>query len=445
MPNTPMFSSESGRASSPAPKIDKCTVVPILICFYATVLAPLIYFVDPPAKTLRGIMEPRWENRIFWPTMAVICIALVVQYRSRIGRINWPPHIICLLACLAFAGTSVLWSFNSELSFIRFVQQAVILISIVLPAMLAARTADMMHGLFLCFALGSILNVLFVPNNPQSLVESLMGYPGYFTGKNYLGQFAAVAFLLSLYELFYRGVRRTFGIIIAVVAIVLLYMSNSKTAFGLAFTAPCLAGLIMITGRSMRISPATLLVSITVCYAVLASITGFNKTHISYWLYGDWTFTGRTVIWDFANYEIARRPLFGWGYQSFWLGASLADAPGWVKNMASGHSGYVDTMLDMGYIGLALLISFIFATLYAIGRVADHERARAWILLSLALYIILYNFLESLWMRGIEFLWLVFVIVAAEAGRYWQRSPSTSAARRSRAPSRAVQLPRQTR
>jgi len=314
------------------------------------------------------------------------------------------------------------------------VQQAVIVISIVLPAMLATRTVDMMHGMFLCFALGSILNLLFVPNNPQSLVESLKGYPGYFAGKNYLGEFAAVAFLLSLYELLHRGARRTFGIIIAVVAIVLLYMSNSKTAFGLAFTVPCLAGLIMIAGRLMRISPATILVSIAVGYAVLSNISGFNKTHISFWLYGDWTFSGRTAIWEFANYEIARRPLLGWGYQAFWLGQSITDAPGWIKTMPAGHSGYVDTMVDLGYVGLILLISFIVATLYAIGRVADHERSRAWILLSLALYIILYNFLESLWMRGFEFLWIGFVIVAAEAGRYWRPSPSTSAARRSRAP-----------
>jgi hypothetical protein len=33
-----------------------------------------------------------------------------------------------------------------------------------------------------------------------------------------------------------------------------------------------------------------------------------------------------------------------------------------------------------------------------------------------------YNYLESLWMRGYELLWVVFVIVAVEIGRYWQPS-----------------------
>ena len=50
------------------------------------------------------------------------------------------------------------------------------------------------------------------------------------------------------------------------------------------------------------------------------------------------------------------------------------------------------------------------------------------LLLSLALFIIMYNFLESLWMRGFEFLWVVFVIVAAEIGRYWQPLPLKRAA-----------------
>ena len=83
--------------------------------------------------------------------------------------------------------------------------------------------------------------------------------------------------------------------------------------------------------------------SIPVCYAILASITGFNMNRLSYMLYGDPTFTGRTIIWDFANYEISRRPLLGWGYQSFWLvgpdAPSIVDAPGFVKAMPNAHNG----------------------------------------------------------------------------------------------------------
>jgi exopolysaccharide production protein ExoQ len=101
--------------------------------------------------------------------------------------------------------------------------------------------------------------------------------------------------------------------------------------------------------------------------------------------------------------------------------------------MPNAHNGYYDTILEMGYVGLALLVVFIIATLHAIGRVADRDPVRAQLLLSLALFIILYNYLESLWMRGFEFFWVVFVILAAEIGRYWQPLP-LRVAYRSRSP-----------
>jgi exopolysaccharide production protein ExoQ len=102
--------------------------------------------------------------------------------------------------------------------------------------------------------------------------------------------------------------------------------------------------------------------------------------------------------------------------------------------MPNAHNGYYDTMLEMGYVGLAFLIVFIIATLHAIGRVADRDPARGQLVLSLALFIILFNYLESLWMRGFEFLWVVFVILAAEIGRYWRPFPLRRAAYGSRSP-----------
>ena len=136
------------------------------------------------------------------------------------------------------------------------------------------------------------------------------------------------------------------------------------------------------------------------------------------------TFTGRKFIWDFVNYEIGRRPLLGWGYQSFWLvgadGPSVLEAPGWVKTMPNGHNGYLDTMLELGYGGFYLLLAFVFLTVHACGRVADRDPLRAWLVLSLVFFIVISNGLESWWMRAFEFLWVLFLILAAEIGRHWR-------------------------
>ena len=278
-----------------------------------------------------------------------------------------------------------------------------------------------------------------------------LGYKGYFGSKNELGECASVAFLLSFHEILQRGWRRALGIIVTVIAVLLVFLSHSKTAFGLSMICPLIAWLALLFRKVTRISPAITLSSLALCFMLLSSVSSINFERVSYMLYGDSSLTGRTIIWDFAKDEIGRRPLFGWGYQSFWLvpDSPSLEASGWVKMMPNAHNGYYDTMLELGYVGLALQLVFIIATLHAIGRVADRDPGRARLLLSLVLFFLLYNFFESLWMRGFELLWVVFVIANAEIGRYWRPFPLGRWAHRSRshgpaspAASPAARMPR---
>jgi O-antigen ligase len=397
--------------------IDKWSILPISACVYVSIVAPLISFASPHRYTLKSMLDSNWENRIFWPVMAASAVGLAILNRSHLGKRPLPPHIICLLVYLAFAGASVLWSFRPELSFIRFTQQAMILTTIILPAMLAVRTADTMRSLFLCFAFGSILNVLLLHGSQLYINGMPVGYQGYLEGKNALGQFAAVAVLLAFHEMLYSGLRRALGIIIVVIAGILLFLSNSKASIGFAFLAPFLAGFTLMIRKRMGISPMIVLL-------IIITLSVYFRDKVSWFLFHDLTFTGRTLIWDFAVDEIRRNPVLGWGYQSFWLvgldAPSIVEAPGWVKGMPNAHNGYLDTMLEMGLVGFACLVTFIMATLHAIGRLADRDPARAWLMLSLAIFIIFHNLLESTWMHGGDLLWVVFAFVAAELGRWWR-------------------------
>jgi len=317
-----------------------------------------------------------------------------------------------------------------------------IVTSVVLPAMIASPTVDIMRGLSLCFTFASVLNVFFVLGGSQEAVVYgarglvKIGYPGYFGGKNYLGECAALSFLLAFHEMLCPGRRRVLGIIMAAIAFYLVLRSDSKTAFGLAFICPFLAGATLMVRRLTRLSPALILLSIPLCYIVLSSVSNFNMGRLSYMLYGDATFTGRTIIWDFAQSEIAVHPILGWGYQSFWLvpGSPSIALSNWVGGMPNAHNGYYDTMLETGYVGFAFLLAFILGTLHAIGRLADRNPARAQLVLSLALFFILFNFLESIWMRGFEFLWVMFLFLVAEVGRYWQPIPVRNGGLRFRRP-----------
>lgn len=72
------------------------------------------------------------------------------------------------------------------------------------------------------------------------------------------------------------------------------------------------------------------------------------------------TFTGRLDVWDEALTYSSERPLLGYGYNSF-LDArhlpSMLAANGWV--FLSLHSGYIETLLGLGYLGVVLLMTGI--------------------------------------------------------------------------------------
>ena len=122
-----------------------------------------------------------------------------------------------------------------------------------------------------------------------------IGYPGYFTFKGMLGEFAAFAFLLSLYEMFHPGWRRVFGFIIVVTSIYLVIVSESKGSLGCAVLAAILATLVLFVGKKMRVSPAIVLLPLPICYAVL-SIDGRRQSCQSYimvyisQLYSKWSY-----------------------------------------------------------------------------------------------------------------------------------------------------------
>jgi O-antigen ligase len=176
------------------------------------------------------------------------------------------------------------------------------------------------------------------------------------------------------------------------------------------------------------------LLPVPIGYAVLSRVVGNLADRLSWYVFHNYDLSGRTDIWYFVDLAITKRPLLGWGYRSVWLVGSNSPMAvgGWIGMMPEAHNGYLDTIMDTGYIGIVLFVVFVFTTLHAIGRVAGRDPARAWYLLSIALFCICLNFLESGWMHGGDVLWLMFLVVVADAGRYWQpfhrglRSPGWS-------------------
>ena len=73
----------------------------------------------------------------------------------------------------------------------------------------------------------------------------------------------------------------------------------------------------------------------------------------------DPTLTGRTQIWDHSMRLLAERPLLGHSIASWWQ-LDIVERTGiWFSNA---HNGYLQTLIDLGLIGLAVMVLQLLST-----------------------------------------------------------------------------------
>jgi exopolysaccharide production protein ExoQ len=127
----------------------------------------------------------------------------------------------------------------------------------------------------------------------------------------------------------------------------------------------------------------------------------------------DTTFTGRTDLWS-EVLEMTTNPLFGAGYESFWLGERLETlwALHWWKPTEA-HNGYLEVYINLGVSGLVMLAGLIF-TMYRKGRqdlFSDLDRGR--MRLGFLAAIIVYNWTEAAF-RFSHPVFLAFIMIAID-------------------------------
>jgi exopolysaccharide production protein ExoQ len=122
------------------------------------------------------------------------------------------------------------------------------------------------------------------------------------------------------------------------------------------------------------------------------------------------TLTGRTEIWA-GLLQFSGNPLIGTGFDSFWLGTRLQRiwaAGGQLFGINESHNGYLETYLNLGWIGVALLAVFIVAGYRDIMR---SLRLDPDVRIRLAFFVVavIYNFTEAAF-RATCSIWFVFLL-----------------------------------
>jgi len=354
----------------------------------------------------------RVENMLFWPVAAALTLTLVFLNWTRIDyRFFRSLPMMSLMAFFMLAVASLMWAYSPDYTFSRLVVHVLVLIVVVLPYALPIRAEYTIPTVHLCFAIALAISAVFVLTTPGSPI----GHRAYFTHKQELGLVGAVAIILSTHELLHRGWRRLVAVIAMGLGFWMVFESQSKSALALSLVAIACSGLILLVWKRTRLNPAYVVAAV-----VIASTFVSNPIErISYRLYGDGTLTGRTAIWGFINYQIAYKPWFGWGFHSYWFvpNSPHLAAPGYIRDMPSSHNGYLELKLEMGRVGYWIFLIFIYSSLHMLGRVMREDPVRAWCFLSIEMFALLINLIDSNWL-ALTHLWLLYLIVVAESVRY---------------------------
>lgn len=194
----------------------------------------------------------------------------------------------------------------------------------------------------------------------------------------------------------------------------LLLMSNSQTSL-----------VTMVVGISVLLAVGLPFVSkrYFVTYVVVIVLVAFGLNaafdlyrNIIVMLGRNPNLTDRTAVWADVL-ALQHRPMLGYGFESFWLGDRLlAMWDKWWWRPTQAHNGYIETYLNLGFVGLGLLAALLLSTLRRISRqlLTDFDFAR--LRLALLFAILFFNYTEAAF-KAVHFIWTIFFIIAMEPPR----------------------------
>jgi exopolysaccharide production protein ExoQ len=140
----------------------------------------------------------------------------------------------------------------------------------------------------------------------------------------------------------------------------------------------------------------------------------FNVSDVFLDLLGkDRTLTDRTKVWaDCLNIPI--NPIIGVGFESFWLGKRQEIMnEKWSFHPNEAHNGYLETYLNLGLIGLFILLALLLATFWKARRelLASFHLGRFRV--SFLFAVLVYNWTEASF-KALHPVWFVFYIIALD-------------------------------
>lgn len=358
------------------------------------------------------------DRNVFMCLLAVGVVVLISRRRqvgTLLGR-NAP-----ILLFFSYCALSVFWSDYPDVAFKRWIKAlgdvVMILIVVTDAEPLAAVKRLLARVGFLLVPL-SVLFIKYYPDLGRTYNHwtwELM-VTGVTTGKNLLGMTCLTMGLGSTWRFLVAYGRRedagrtrrlvAHGAVIAMV-MWLFWKANSMTSLACFLLGSALIVATRLRMFSRKPSAVHLLVAAVVFASFFALFLNPGGELVGS-LGRDASLTGRTAIWDLVL-GMSGSPLFGTGFESFWLGERLDKAWQLYKGLNEAHNGYLEVYLNLGWVGLTLL-ALVMLTGYRNAVAAfRYDPEIGSLRLAYFSVAVVYNFTEAAF-RMLDPVWIFFLL-----------------------------------
>ncbi len=302
--------------------------------------------------------------------LLIVAAAVVLNRRGRqfrsFVRLNWP-----ILLFFFYCGLSIAWADDPAIAIKRCIKAAgevlVVLVLLTDPnPTLALKRVFTRVGFSLILLSGLFIYLIPSMGTTYDVTDHKTFYIGVCTWKNQLGLLCMVCGLTSLWQLmdaYDEGkIREQLRImlphmVIFGMAIWLTKKADAMTAYACLGLA---SGVLVLTSLkwARRRGAVFMVVAGTVGIALFAVFLDSAGTVLQS-IGRNSTLTGRTQIWA-AVLSQHTNPLLGTGFESFWMGSRMQSV--WDQSQQGideSHNGYLEIYVNLGLIGLALLVLLI--------------------------------------------------------------------------------------
>jgi exopolysaccharide production protein ExoQ len=398
----------------------------VALIFLLIILSrPVVYWVHATSNDVadQDVAAGNPINRNV--AIALMLFGIVILIRRRVNVGEWIKSNKFLVCLLGYCAISTIWSDIPLLSFKRWIRHlGPILFVLVVLTDRRGFQAVVTLVKYAAYILLPISIVLFkwyptIGRHYHTHSGELM-ITGVTMHKNSLGMLCLISGLFLLFDIhreWSAGNRRTFGVkgnlCLLAVAVWLLWKCNSATA-----TLAFLGGVTVyfaLGWERVRVaaSPKAFMVILLASLAITIALAASSNLFVSLvdlTGHSD-TFWGRTELWKVAI-GMMHNPVFGCGYDGFWLGERLDqmwDIYWWKPTEA--HNGFVEVYLDLGFVGLLILINLIVQSYSRFYQLLSAEDEFARIKLALLVAILLYNIAEAAFL-GLSPVWFMLLLVS---------------------------------